>query len=229
MENIRQLIASAQEGIRTVIGYAGLLIALILLWLLVSSLFRFLFGKQGQLAKIFTATVQMIFLYALTVAASRLALDVGTPLPFLCQGDNGLTLFIEADFPGLCAQILRLLIITLAVQLIGSITPEKKGAVRLFLCLASVVAAFGLNLLLDGAFAVGIWQYAPVILLGALALLILLGSLRLIVGIILGIVNPAAGVAYTFFVSNFLGRALSRAIVTTAILASLAAVLTSLA
>ena len=67
----------------------------------------------------------------------------------------------------------------------------------------------------------GITEIAPLILLGVLVLLILLGSLKLIVGVTLFVANPVIGALYTFFFSNFIGRSLARSIISASLITAL--------
>ena len=60
--------------------------------------------------------------------------------------------------------------------------------------------------------------YAPMILLGTLVIMVLLGLLKAILGLILTLSNPLLGGLYTFFFSNKLGKQLSKALLTTVIL-----------
>ena len=52
----------------------------------------------------------------------------------------------------------------------------------------------------------------------AQASLILLGSMKVIVGAVLAFLDPIVAALYTFFFSNFIGRALAKAMVSTALL-----------
>ena len=68
----------------------------------------------------------------------------------------------------------------------------------------------------------GIVTYAPAILLGLLLIMLLTGLLKIIIGTILSAtVNPLIGALYTFFFANVIGKLVTRAILTTAILSGL--------
>jgi hypothetical protein len=60
--------------------------------------------------------------------------------------------------------------------------------------------------------------YAPMILLGVLGALLLLGASKVVLGLILTAVNPIIGGIYAFFFSHDVGKQLTKAVVTTAIL-----------
>ena len=63
------------------------------------------------------------------------------------------------------------------------------------------------------------------ILLGILVLMLLLGALKLLVGIALTAVNPIIAAFYTFFFASMVGKQISKAVVTTGILCAIVAVL----
>ena len=67
----------------------------------------------------------------------------------------------------------------------------------------------------------GLVTYAPTIVLGLLVLLLLVGALKIVVGAVLSTVNPLIGAFYTFFFATVVGKALSKALLTTAILSAI--------
>ena len=67
----------------------------------------------------------------------------------------------------------------------------------------------------------GLVTYAPTILLGILAIMLLTGALKFLVGLILTSVNPLVAALYTFFFANVVGKHVTKAVVTTGILAGL--------
>ena len=64
----------------------------------------------------------------------------------------------------------------------------------------------------------GLVTYAPTILLAVLALMLLTGALKFLVGIVLSTVNPLVAALYTFFFANAIGKQVTKAVLTTAIL-----------
>ena len=66
---------------------------------------------------------------------------------------------------------------------------------------------------------------APVILLGILVLRLLTGALKFLVGLVLTTVNPLIAALYTFFFANVVGKQITKAILTTAIIGGLVFVL----
>jgi len=67
----------------------------------------------------------------------------------------------------------------------------------------------------------GLLLYAPAILLCLLVLMMAVGSMKFLVGILLTAVNPVIAVLYTFFFANVVGKALTKAVLTTAIIAGI--------
>lgn len=101
--------------------------------------------------------------------------------------------------------------------------PQGQNPVSwLLLRFITVLACFGLHLLVSWAFNTylpGILvEYAPMILLILLAVLVLSGAVTLILGLVISITSPFLGAMYSFFFSNIIGKQLSKALFTTAIL-----------
>lgn len=231
MSSLNSLVSTVQQKIDTITSHVLLGIVLIVGFLLLSSLFRFLFGKKAQIGKAFTSGMEILCLYIIYIAvyAFRLHWNVFlNPLPFTTLENGILHFFTFADtnFTAVCGEILRLLILAFLVNLMNSIIPKgKKVLTWLLLRSGTVVLALFANYMAESALSLwlpfGIATYAPMILIGVLVVLILLGSLKLLVGIALGISNPILGALYTFFFANFVGRALARAILTTTLIVAL--------
>lgn len=226
MDAFVELLTDLQGKFETICRYVLFFVLALFLFLLVSSLCRFLFGKKAQLGKAITAAMEILALYLICAAIDRFGLRwelFSSPLPFLAAEDGSLGLLNVCSLPfsDLCAHVLRLLLIALAVNLLGSVLPEgKKLPVWLVFRCLTVVCAIGATIALDAALSQwtqGIWEYAPALLMGVLVLLILLGSLKLPVGAALFVANPVIGALYTFFFANFFGRALARALLSAAL------------
>ena len=54
-----------------------------------------------------------------------------------------------------------------------------------------------------------------------LALMLLTGALKILVGVVIGTVNPLIGALYTFFFANVIGKQITRSVLTTIILSLL--------
>lgn len=200
-------------------------------FLLISSMFRFLFGKKNQLGKAFCSAMEILCLYVLYVVLCRFGLShklFPTALPFLIVQEDNLRLFpvLNSSFSANAAQFLPLLMIAFLINLMNTVIPEgNRPLVWLLLRATTVVLSIGVNYVLAVALPLwlpqGVQNHAPLILLGILVLLIGLGSLKLVVGAGLFVANPLVGALYTFFFSNLIGRALARALLSAGLIAAL--------
>lgn len=219
----------------TAVQYGKFLGLLILGVLVLSSLNRFLFGKENQINLAITAAMEILCLYVLNIVIYALGLQYDfflTPLPFITLAEDYLFLFpvLSADLAVLCDQLLKLLIIAFLVNLVGGLIPQGQHLLtwtflRLLTVAVSVVALYGADMLLATYLPQGLAAYAPTVLLLSLVALIALGSLKLFVGAALAFLDPIIAALYTFFFSNIIGRALARAMVSTALIAGLIALL----
>ena len=241
MEKILQIIQSANwefeipETITqigaTALQYGKFLVLLILGVLLLSSLTRLLFGKENQINLAITAAMEILCLYVINIVICALGLDYKlflSPLPFVGMSEDYLYLFplLSADMPVLYNHLLRLLIIAFLVNLIGGLIPQGQNLLtwtilRLITVAFSVAALYGADLLFGWYLPQGFGAYAPTVLVLSLAALIALGSLKLFVGAALAFLDPIIAALYTFFFSNFIGRALARAMVSCLLISGL--------
>ena len=94
-----------------------------------------------------------------------------------------------------------------------------------FRAVLTVVIGYLIHLVVIGLFATylpeGLVTYAPVILLALLILMLLTGALKIVVGAVLSTVNPIIGGLYTFFFASVIGKQITKAVLTTAILSGL--------
>lgn len=233
-----EFLSTLQQKTDTILDYVLFFLIAALGFLLISSLFRFLFGKKNQLGKAITSAMEVLCLYLLCIVIYSFGIhwDIFlNPLPFISMADGQMQIFpiIGAEFMDICAQFAKLLLVCFLVNLMNSIIPEgRKFWLWLILRVVTVVLVvfvnYGLDLALNAWLPDGIAQIAPLILIATLVLLILLGSLKLIVGIGLFVANPVIGALYTFFFSNFIGRSLARAILSAALITALVYLMNSL-
>lgn len=219
----------------TVAQYGKFLGLLILGVLLISSLTRFLFGKENQINLAVTSAMEILCLYVLNIVIYALGLQLEcflTPLPFVTMAEDYLFLFplLTSELTVICDQLLKLLIIAFLVNLIGGLIPQGQHLLtwtilRLITVAISVAALYGADMLLAVYLPQGLTEYAPTVLVLSLAALIALGSMKVFVGAALAFLDPIIAALYTFFFSNIIGRALARAMVTTALIAGLIAAL----
>ena len=222
----------------TALQYGKFLGFLVFGVLLLSSLTRFLFGKENQINLALTASMEILCLYALNIVICAFGLHYDfflSPLPLITIAEDYLFLFpiLSADLSTLCEQLLKLLIIAFLVNLIGGWIPLGQNLLtwtilRLLTVSLSVAALYGADTLLATYLPQGFSDYAPTILVLALAALIALGSLKIFVGAALAFLDPIIAALYTFFFSNIIGRAPARALVSSLAIAGLIALLSYL-
>ena len=223
-----EFLAKVEEFTVTAKQYIIFILSLILGILLICSICRLIFGKKAQLNMAITSAIEILFMYIITIVICGLGLQLQSilsPLPFVTISEDYLVFFpiLNSDLHTICGQLLNMVIIAFLVNLLNSLIPRgKKFFVWLLLRILSLILCFavvyGMDLLLEMFIPDGVARYAPLILIGLLLSLILLGSLKVIVGIVLAFMNPILGALYTFFFANFIGRALAKALITTLLL-----------
>lgn len=211
--------------------YSKFLCILIFGILLISSLTRFLFGKKNQINLALTSAMEILCVYVINVVIYALGLHLQqfiTPLPFIAMVEDYLILYpiLSAEFVDICHHVLKLLIIAFLVNLINEIIPEGKHLItwfllRLITVAISAAAIYFAELGLNTFVPQGIYDIAPTVLLCCLVALVLLGSLKVLVGAVMAFLDPVIAALYTFFFSNIIGRALAKAMVSTALLTGL--------
>jgi len=206
--------------------------AILLLGLLLVSVFgRFIFGKRSALNNAVSSAIGILFIYAATVvlkSAGAQFQELIAPLPFVTISGEDLILFsfANADYTVICSELLSMIILAFLVNLADGWLPRGKNIFTwvFFRCL-TVVIAFFLHLLVVGLFSTylpeGIVTYAPTILLALLILMLLTGALKLLVGVLLSSANPLIAALYTFFFANIVGKQITKAVLTTALLTAL--------
>ena len=197
--------------------------------LLLSVVGRVFFGKRSSLNHSVSSAIGILFVYCVTVliytfnpgGMSRFL----SPLPFVeFQGEYlHVFRFTGADYKDICIQVVNLLILAFLVNVLDTWMPKGKKVFGWYCYrFLTILIATVLQILvydLFNAFLPGvIVQYAPMILLGVLAFMLLLGLANLILSVLLTIVNPILGGIYAFFFSSLVGKMITKAAVTTAIL-----------
>lgn len=226
--DVQQVLQQAEQVRVTALQYAKFVGILIFGLLLISSLTRFLFGKKAQINKAVTSAVEIFCVYVINVVIYALGLRLQeflTPLPFVAMVEDYLVIYpiLSAEFVDICHHVLKLLIIAFLVNLLNEFVPEGKHIVtwfllRLITVAVSVVVIYGAELLLNTYIPQGLAEIAPTVLLCCLVALILLGAMKVLVGAALAFLDPIVAALYTFFFSNFIGRSLAKAMVSTALL-----------
>lgn len=225
----------AQVTFITMLKFIGIAAAVIIVLGLV---FRMFFGRKSALNKAVCAGIGVLCIYVLTVVIYTFSPgnleQFLVPLPFVKFSGNYLYLmtFSETEFSLICSQILSMVILVLLYNLTDSVLPdgEDTSAVTWFvLRFLTIIAAMVVHYFVTavtGSFLPGLLvSYGPTILLICLVGSLLMGALSLILGLVLTVVNPIFGLLFTFFFSNKFGKQLSKAMLTTAVLSVVVALL----
>jgi len=199
--------------------------------LLLSVIFRFIFKKQPLVGHSISSSIAIIFIYVAMVLIVTVVTDLHflvTPLPFASLSQDSIRFFsfANASYTEIASQLMSMIILSFLVNLIDGWMPKSKHILKwTFWRLLTVIIGFGLHYLVTWLFRTylpqGIVLYAPVFLLGILVLLLVTGALKLVVGLILSTVNPLIGALYTFFFASLIGKQITKAVLTTAILSGM--------
>lgn len=197
---------------------------------------RVVLGKRSSLNRSLSATIGILLIYVVTIIIYTFKpwdlTQLLSPLPFVTFNHEYLIIFpmTAAKFPALCTEVLSLIILAFLVNLIDTILPQGKNPITWYLLrFLTVIVSMVLHLLvrkLLHAYLPGVLvTYAPTILLILLVFMLLSGVLTLILGLVISLSNPFMGAMYTFFFSTVVGKQLSKAIFSTAILCAMVYIL----
>ena len=199
--------------------------------ILLGTVGRFVFGKRSVLHCSISSAIGIIFIYVATVALQCYGTDLQgmlAPLPFMELKDQAIHFFSfqNAEITVICTQVLSIVILAFLVNLADGWLPKGKNLFTwLFFRVVTVAIGFILHLVVVGLFATylpeGLVIYAPTVLLALLILMLLTGALKILVGAVLTTVNPIIGGLYTFFFATIIGKQVTKAVLTTAILCGL--------
>lgn len=231
MESIVNYFASLNLDIGEFLKAIGMLVAALLVLAVVG---RFVFGKRSALILAVSSAIGILFVYVVTILLGGAGEELQkfiAPLPFVTIENDTMYLFsFQADYTVVCTQILSMIILSFLMNLADGWLPTGKRILGwlFFRCLGVMIALI-LHLVVTGLLTSflpeGLVTYAPVILLGILILMLLTGALKFLVGLVLTTVNPLIAALYTFFFANVVGKQITKAILTTAILGGLVLVL----
>ncbi len=193
---------------------------------------RVVLGKRSSLNHAISSVMGILCIYVATIVIytfqpwelQRLL----SPLPFTVFAGEYLSIFslTSTSFSVVCYEIVSMLILAFLVNLIDTFLPQGEGIVGWYLLrLLTVVLAMLGHLAARWAFSTFLpdvlVSYAPMILLGVLIAMLLLSVLKVFLGMALAAVDPILGAVYAFFFSNIIGKQLSKAMVTTAVLCAI--------
>ena len=190
---------------------------------------RLVLGKRSSLNLSVSSAIGILFIYALTVVIYTFRpwnLDILlSPLPFASFTADYLILLPITDiqFPTLCSHLLSLVMLSFLVNLVDTFAPKGSNIVTwLLLRMLTIALCMGLHLLANWAFRTYLPNvlvaYAPVILLLILFFCLMSGIVNLVLGLVIAVTNPFLGAMYTFFFSNIVGKQVSKAVFSSAII-----------
>ncbi len=211
------------------VRYIVLALVLTVVSMLLGRIGEAFFGKRSLIGCAVSSAIAVVFLYALTAVFLALGgkyAQFTTPLPFVTMEGETLTFFTFGgnDFSAICVQLLNMVILTFVVSLADRFLPRGKNIFLWLLlrvatvCIGLIAHLFVTELLMQ-LVPQGIAQYAPMVLLAVLVIMLLTGALKILVGVALTTVNPIIGALYTFFFANVVGKQITRSVMTTVLLA----------
>lgn len=199
--------------------------------ILMSAIGRFVFGKRSSLSVATSSAIGILFVYVLNIvlfSAGAKFQNLVTPLPFITYEGNSVVLFqlSGASFTAICSQLVSLILLSFLMNVIDRFLPRGKHLFtwviyRSCAVIGAQISFILITLLFEILLPVDILTYAPMIILGVLLFMLLTGALKIVVGLFLTTVNPLIAALYTFFFANILGKQVTRAVFTTAILTGL--------
>lgn len=220
------------------IKFIGIIAAAIVI---VSLIFRLLFGRKSALNQSICAAIGVLSIYVLTIVIYTFSPgnleQYLVPLPFVKFSGEYLYMmsFSDTALPVICAQILSMIILVLLYNLTDSVLPDGESAsaltwfvLRFLTIISSMVVHYLITGLTRGFLPDLLVSYGPTILLICLIGSLLMGALSVVLGLVLTVVNPIFGLLFTFFFSNKFGRQLSKAMLTTAVLCAVIILLNTL-
>ncbi|MBQ2927603.1 MAG: hypothetical protein IJD98_03415 [Oscillospiraceae bacterium] len=197
--------------------------------LILGVLSRLVLGKRSSLNHSLSSVMGILFIYAATIVVYTFKpwdLEMLlSPLPFVTFSGEYLIVLPIRDvlLPELCTQVLSMVILAFLINLLDSCVPRGERILSwLILRLVTIAGCMLLHLAVCWAFETYLPEilvtYAPMILLFLLVFMLLSGVVNLILGLVIAVTNPFLGAMYTFFFSSVIGKQLSKAIFSSAIL-----------
>ena len=198
-------------------------------FVLLGLLGRVFLGKRSSLNHALSSSIGILLIYAVTACVyilKPLSLDdLLSPLPFVAFRGEYMRIFPlgGAHFSVICYEVLGMLILAFLMNLFDSILPDGEGILRWYMLrFLSVILVMGSHILVRWLFSTylpdALALYAPAIVLCVLVAFLLMGIINFLLGLVLTATNPILGAIYTFFFSTLVGKQLSKAVFTTAIL-----------
>lgn len=189
---------------------------------------RLFFGQRCTVNCAISGFLEILAIYSASIVVYALnpwnLTQYLAPLPFaFFSADIAIFSFNAfSTLPLLCSQLLSLIILCFIVHILNLLMPKGNSFLPwLLLRAACIVAAvaldLGANWLLNTFLPAAISQSAPVALLIVLAVALLVSLFNPLLCILFTAANPLIGLLYTFFFSNTIGKNLTRAVLSAAL------------
>lgn len=196
--------------------------------LILGVLSRMFLGKRSSLNHSLSSVMGILCIYALTIVVYTFKPwnlhSLLSPLPFVTfSGEYLIVLPIfDSQFAPLCTEILSLIFLAFLVNLMDTFVPRGEHIATWYLLrfgtmLLCMLLHYFARIGFKAIFPNILVTYAPAILLLLIAFAMFSGILGLIAGLFIAVVNPFMGAMYTFFFSSVVGKQLSKAVFTSAI------------
>ena len=200
--------------------------------LLMGTLGRVVLGKRSGLNHALSSTMGILFIYALTIVIYTFQpwdlMKVLAPLPYITFADTFIVVspVLGTSVSLFCSQTLSLIILAFLVNLLDSFMPQGESLVVWYLLrFLTVVLSMAFHLAVKWVckeyLPNVLVTYAPMILVGVLLCLLLMGVLNLVLSVILTVIDPIFGGIYTFFFSTIIGKQLTKAVFSSALICGL--------
>jgi len=190
---------------------------------------RVIMGKRSSLNHAISSTMGILFIYVVTILIYTFQpsplMQLLSPLPFVTFIEDYIILspVIGTSLSLFCSQTLSLIILAFLVNLLDSFIPKGDSILSWYLYrFVTIALAMILHILVHWAsntyLPTVLVTYAPIILLGILVGMLLVGVLNIILGIAIAFVDPIIGGIYTFFFSNVIGKQITKAVFSSALI-----------
>ena len=192
---------------------------------------RVIMGRRSSLNHAMSSSMGILFIYAVTICIYTFVPhklgELISPLPFVTFFEDFLVIspVIGSSWSLFCTQTLSLIILSFLVNLLDCFVPKGSNILSWYLFrFLTVALSMILHLLVHWTcntyLPTGLMTYAPMILLGILIGMLLLGVLNIFLSITLTMINPLFGGIYTFFFSNIIGKQITKAVFSSAVICS---------
>ena len=229
-QSIETFLQSANSLIPASLQNTIILFAVLSVFLLGAGLvLRIFFGEKCTVNRSISGFMAILFIYALTALIYSLQLQNVTqylvPLPFAVFRNDLLIVSFSAYTTKslMCSQLLSLIILGFIIHLMNFLLPSGQSffpwlLMRLVGAVAAVAAFIAASWALNTFLPTAIAQSAPVILVTVLAVTLLVSLFNPLLCILFTAANPIIGLLYTFFFSNTIGKNLTRAVLSAALI-----------